>query len=178
MKTLITILLFVAIGCYAGDTSDITQKVFDRTNYYGIHQHWVVTYRGKEKIMKEVFIPDAKGKLVIDFRCYFVGGYLMTVENAKHTPGKLDTISIYYPGTNVMEVFTRSDDGSVKPVSTRALLGYEQENAANTDFFRTLDNTNTTDVQWSQKVQETEQKVRDAEKQIQDAEKQKIDSKQ
>jgi|NGEPerStandDraft_6_1074524.scaffolds.fasta_scaffold58969_2 hypothetical protein len=178
MKTLITILLFVAIGCYTSGASDITQKVFVRTNLDGIIQHVVMTCRGKEKVMTERFSLDAKGKLVIDSRSYSVGGDLMMIELAEHTRGKLDTICIYHPGTNTMEVFTRSADGSVKPVSTRALLGYEQENAANTDFFRTMANTNTTDAQWSQKVQETKQKVHDAEKQIQDAEEQKTDGKQ
>ena len=178
MKTLITILLFVAIGCCTSGASDITQEVFVRTNLYGTIQHVVKTYRGKEKVMAERFSLDAKGKLAIDSRLYFVEGNLMMAEYAEHTPGKLDTICIYYPGTNTMEVFTRSDDGSIKPVSTRALLGYEQENAANSDFFRTLNNTNTTDAQWDQKVQETKQKIQDAEKQIRDAEEQKTNGKQ
>ena len=177
MKTFIAILLFVAIGAYTSGASDITQKVFVRTNLYGTIQREVMTYRGKEKIMTERFNRDAKGKLVIVARSYFVGGDLMMIESAEHTSGKLDTICVYHPGTNTMEAFTRSADDSVKPVSARALLGYVQENAALSDFFRAMDNTNTTDAQWSQKVQETKQKIQDAQKQIQDAEQQKTDSK-
>ncbi len=170
MKILTIVLLFVATGCYAGDTSDITHNVLDRTNLFGTRQHFVMTYRGTKKIMTEIFIPDAKGKLVIDSRCYLVGGELVMLECAEHTPGKLDSIYIYVPGTDDMEAFTRQADGSVKPVSTRLLSAYKEMNATEKDLFKTLNNTNTTEAQWEAKVQEIKDKVQDIQKRI-DAEK-------
>ncbi len=174
MKILTVILLFVAIGCYAGDTSDITQNVLDRTNLFGARQHFVMTYRGTKKVMTEIFTPDAKGKLVIDSRSYLVGGDLVMLECAEHTPGKLNSIYIYIPSTGDMEAFTRQADGSVKPVSTRLLLAYKEMHATEKDLFITLNNTNTTEEQWEAKVQEIKNRVQEIQKKI-DAEKPKTD---
>ena len=63
--------------------------------------------------MTEIFIPDAKGKLVIDSRCYLVGGELVMLECAEHTPGKFDSMYIYVSGTDDMEAFTGQANGSV-----------------------------------------------------------------
>jgi hypothetical protein len=174
MKIPTIILLFVAIGCYAGDTSDITQNVLDRTNLFGTREHFVTTYRGTKKVMTEIFSPGANGKLVITSRSYLVGGDLVILESAEHTPGKLDSIFIYNPRTDAMEAFTRQADGSVKPVNTHLLLAYQQEHATVSDLFKTLNNTNTTEEQWEAKVQEIKKKVQEIQKKV-DAEKQNAD---
>jgi hypothetical protein len=94
------------------------------------------------------------------------------MESDDHKSGKLDTVVVYNPGKDDMEVFTRQADGSVKPVSARTLQAYKQQNAAVSDFVRTtLTGTNMSDAELSERIQETQQK-------IQDAEKQKTDSKQ
>ncbi len=178
MKTLTVILLFVAIGCYAGDPSDITQKAVDVTNCDGILQHCVVTRRGKEMVMSEIYSPDAKGKLVINYRSYCVGGKSVMRESDNHKSGRLDTIVVHNPGTGDMEVFTRQADGSVKPVSTRELLAHKQMDAAVADVVRTLNDTNTTAAQQDQKIQDIQRKAKDALQQFQDAEKQKTNNNQ
>ena len=179
MKTLTIILLFVAIGCYAGDTSDITHKVIERKDNDGNLSHReIITYRGQDKVMSEMFQTNAQGALVLWARSYLAGGKLVMTECEEHESGKLDTICIYIPDTDAMEVFTRQADGSVKPVSTRLLLLYKEDNATVSDFFRTLNNTNTTEAQWEQYVQKTEQKVREIEKEMEDAKKTKTDGKQ
>ena len=178
MKTLTIILLFVAIGCYAGDTSDITQKVVDVTNCDGILQHVVETHRGKETVMREMYSPDAKGKLVINCRAYIVDGHSVMTESDDHKSGRFDTIVVRNLGTGDMEVFTHQADGSVKPVSTRELLAYKQMDAAVADVVRTLNDTNTTSAQRDQKVEEIQRKAKDALQQLQDAEKQKTNDNQ
>lgn len=165
MRTLVIILLFVAIGCYAGDTSDITSKAFNKTNQDGtVSFRMVTSYRGKEKVMMETFRPNAHGVLAITSRSYLVGGDLVMTESDEHKCGRFDTIAVYHPGTEDMEVFTRNADSSVKPVSTRTLSAYKQQAAAASDFFRDLP-TNASDAQISERLQETRQKIQDAEKQ-------------
>jgi hypothetical protein len=165
MKTLIIISLFVAVGCYAGDTSDITSKVFEKTNTVGtVSFRMVTTYRGKEKVMIETFRPDAQGVLVIRSRSYLAGGGLVMTESDEHESGRFDTIAVYRPGTDDMEIFTREADGSVKPVSTQTLSAYKQQTAAVSDFFSELP-TNASDVEISEQLQKTRQKIQDAEKQ-------------
>ena len=126
--------------------------------------------------MTEIFTPDAKGKLVIDSRSYLFGRDLVMLESAEHTPGNLDSIYIYFPSTGDMEAFTRQADGSVKPVSTRLLLAYKEMHATENDLFKTLNNTNTTEAQWEEKVQEIKDRVQEIKKKI-DAEKQKTEDK-
>ena len=123
--------------------------------------------------MREMYSPDAKGKLVINSRTYRVGGDLVMMECDNHKSGMLDTIVVHNPGTGDMEVFTRQADGSVKPVSTRELLAHKQMDATVADVVRTLNDTNTTAAQQDQKVQEIQRKAKDALQQLQDAEKQK-----
>ena len=165
MRTLVVILLFVAIGCCAGDTSDITSKTFEKTNKVGtVSFRMVTTYRGKEKVMMETFRPNAQGVLTITSRSYLVSGDLVMTESDEHKSGRFDTIAVYRPGTDDMDVFTRQADGSVKPVSTQTLSAYKQQAAAASDFFRGLP-TNASDAEISKRLEETRQKIQDAEKQ-------------
>lgn len=165
MRMLVTILLFVAVGCYAGETSDVTTKDFNKTNQDGVVSfRMVTTYRGNEKVMMETFRPNTQGVLTMTSRSYFVGGDLLMTESDEHTSGRFDTIVVNHPGTDDIEVFTRGADGSVKPVSTRKLKAIQQEAAAAADFFKGLP-TNASDAEISKRLQETRQKVQDAEKQ-------------
>ncbi len=165
MKTLIVLLLFAATVCYADDSSDITSKVFEKTNQNGIVSfRMVTTYRGKQKIMMETFRPNTNGILSLSSRSYLAGGDLVMTESDEHKTGSLDTIAVYRPGTDSMEVFTRQADGSVKPVSARTLSAYKQQATAVSDFFSTM-TTNASDAEITERIQETQQKIRDAEKQ-------------
>jgi outer membrane lipoprotein-sorting protein len=167
MRTFVIILLFVAIGCYAGDTSDITSKVFEKKDKDGkISFRMVTTCRGKTKVMMEVFRPNAQGVLAISARSYLAGGDLVTTESDEHKSGKFDTVAVYHPGTDEMEVFTRQADGSVKPASTQTLQAYKKQNAAVSDFIGTMwTNTNASDEEISERIQATQKKIQDVEKQ-------------
>jgi len=165
MRFLVIFLLFVAVGCYADDTSDITSKVFEKTNTDGtVSFRMVTTYRGKEKVMMETFRPNAQGVLVIRARSYLAGGDLVMTESDEHKSGRFDTVAVYRPGTDDMEIFSRKADGSVKPVSTRTLSAYKQQTAAVSDLFSELP-TNASDAEISRRLQEMRQKIQDAEKQ-------------
>jgi len=167
MRTLVIILLFVAFGCRAGDTSDITNKVFEKTNKDGtVSFRMVTTYRGKEMVMVEMFRPNAQGVLAIASRSYFAGGDLVMTESDEHKSGRFDTIAVYRAGTDDMEVFTRQADGSVKPVSTQTLQVYKKQNATVSDVVGMMfTDTNASDAEISERIQEIRQKIQDAEKQ-------------
>ena len=160
-------MLFVTIGCYADDVSDITNKIFEKKDKNGdVSIRIETTYRGKAKVMTETFRPNSQGLLVINARSYFADGALVMTESDEHKSGKLDTIAVYHPGTDEMEIFTRQTDGSVKAVSTQMLQAYKKQNAAVSDFFNTMQtDTNTTDAEISKRIQETQKKIQDAEKQ-------------
>ena len=166
MRTFVIILLFVAIGCYAGDTSDVTTKIFEKKGKDGkVCFRMETTYRGKTKMMVEIFRPNAQGVMVISERSYMAGGDLVTTESDQHNSGKFDTIAVYHPGTDDIEVFTRLADGSVKPVSTQTLQAYKKQNAAIADFFTAIwTKTNASDEEISERVQATRKKIQDAEK--------------
>ena len=172
MRTFVIILLFVAIGCYAGDISEVTSKVFEKKGKDGkVSFRMETTYRGKTKMMVEIFRPNAKGVLVISERSYLAGGDLVMTEADEYKSGKFDTIVVYHPGTDDIEVFTRLADGAVKPVSTQTLQAYKKQNAAISDFLSSIwTKTNRSDEEISERIQATQKK-------IQDAEKQKIDEK-
>src|ERR1043166_3808492 len=122
MKTLIIVLLLFAGRCSAGDSSDISRKVFEKRGKDGkVSFRMETTYRGTKKVMMETFGPDANGVMVISSRSYVVGGALVMTEAGEHKSGKLDTIAVYHPGSHDMEFFSRRSDGSVKPVSTETL---------------------------------------------------------
>lgn len=165
MRTFVIILLFAAIGCYADDTSDITSKVFTKTNQDStVRFRMVTTYRGKEKVMMETFRPNAQGVLTITSRSYLVGGDLVMTESDEHKSGRFDTIAVYNPSTDDMEVFSRHADGSVKPVSTQTLSAYKQQATLSSDFFKELP-TNASDAEISKRLEETRQKYQNVEKQ-------------
>ena len=162
MKLCAIIFLIMSAGCYAGDARDTTSKVFERTNSNGtITFRLVTTYRGKQKVMMETFRTNAQGSLVISSRSFLAGGKLVMTESDEHKTGRLDTIAVYGPSADSMEVFTREPDGSVKPVSTQTLSAYKQQRAAVADFFSTMP-TNASDAEISERIQATQQKIRDA----------------
>jgi hypothetical protein len=138
MRIIITFLLFVVIGCYADDMSDITIKTFDKTNKNGtISYRMVTTYRGKQRIMIETFRPNSQGVMVVSARSYLVGGDIVLTESDEHKSGKFDTIAVYHPGTDEMEVFIRLEDGSVTPASTQVVQAYKKRSEGISKFIDT-----------------------------------------
>ena len=165
MRTLVAILLLTVAGCRAGEAPDITSKVFEKTNENGkVSFRMVTTYQGKEKVMMETFRPNAQGVLTISSRSYLAGGDLVMTESDEHNSGRLDTIAVYHPGTDDMDVFTRQADGSVKPVSAQTLKAYKKENAAVAEFIgQMFTNTNVSNAEITRRIEETQQKIRSAE---------------
>ena len=85
-------------------------------------------------------------------------------ESDEHNSGRFDTIAVYRSGTDDMEVFSREEDGSVKPLSTQTLSAYKQQSAAFSNFFSEMP-TNASDSDILKRFQQTRQKIQDAEKQ-------------
>jgi hypothetical protein len=63
-----------------------------------------------------------------------VGGDLVMTESDEHKSGRFDTVAVYHPGTEEMEVFTRLPDGSVTPASTHVVQAYKKQNAEISEF--------------------------------------------
>lgn len=140
MKILIAILMFVAFGSYAEDTSDITNKVVETKDKDGkVISRDETTYRGKTAVMEVHSSLNKHGVLVVDYSSYSGGGDLFMVEykGDKNTNGGFMLIR---PSLNIgtnqallgtnqilheIEMFNRQPDGSVKPVDTQTLKEYQ-----------------------------------------------------
>ncbi len=123
--------MLAAIGCFANETNNVTRKVFDFKNKDGrLVGSYEDFFRGKDKIMMTTSSVNSQGKLVVRSRSYFLHGDMMTTELAVRKDDKLDTILVYHPGTDDMEVFRRSSDGSVSPASTELLQVFADYHSA------------------------------------------------
>jgi hypothetical protein len=120
-------------------------------------------YRGKDKIMMITSRPNKGGMMVVTSRSYLVGGDLVAIESEENHGGILDTIAVYHPGTNDMEVFTRQPDGSVKPVSTQTLDAYKKQNAAVSEFWNKAFDKSMNENKLPDLMRETQGKIQDAE---------------
>jgi hypothetical protein len=169
MKTLFIIILFGASLAYADDTN-ITSKVFEKRDTNGMVNFRMETvYRGKTKVLMTISRPNKDGAMVVTSRNYLVGGDLVLTEADDRHDGTLQTIAIYHPGNDDMEVFTRLPDGSVKPVSTKTLQAYKKQIAALPDFMDWYQTkTNMTNAELEKLVKETQKKILDAEKEKDD----------
>jgi hypothetical protein len=158
----------VTLACFADDTSDITNKVFIKKDKDGNSTFRMETvYRGKDKIMMIISRPNKEGVMAVASRSYLVGGDLIATESDEKHDGTLQTIAVYHPGTNDMEIFTRQPDGSVEPVSTQTLDAYKKQNAAISEFW-----TNAFDTNFDKKMDDKKMLdlFHDTQKKIQDAE--------
>src|SRR5260370_41154532 len=117
MKTLITFLLFCALGVAAQET---TSKVNERRNPDGTLR-WRIetTSRGKKAILR---VHQAfEGGKTTTTRSYMVAGEMVMMEADEDGDGLFETTIVYQPSTRGMEVFTRERDGTGHPVSARTL---------------------------------------------------------
>ncbi|HVU07667.1 MAG TPA: hypothetical protein VHG89_03895 [Verrucomicrobiae bacterium] len=156
--------IFVTAVCFADDTSDITNKVFVKKDKDGNPTFRMETvYRGKTKIMMITSRPNKEGVMVVTSRSYLVGGDLAMTEADEKHDGTLQTIAVYHPGTNDMEIFTRQSDGSVKPVSTQILDAYKKQNAAMNEFWDKAFDTNMNEDKLPNLIRDAQKKIQDAE---------------
>jgi hypothetical protein len=166
MKNFFVILigLFVTVSCFADDASDITNKVFIKKDKDGNPVLRMETiYRGKAKIMMITSRPNKEGVMVVTSRSYLVGGDLVVTEADEKHDGTLQTIAVYHPGTNDMEIFTRQPDGSVKPVNTQILDAYKKQNAAMDEFWNEAFDKNMNEDKLPDLMHDTQKKMQDAE---------------
>ena len=163
------LILFCA-SLYAADITttntvgDITTKVSERTAKDGKPEVRIESvYRGKARILQTLSRPNKQGRLAIVSRSYLVGGGLVMIESDEDGDGVFERISLYRPGTDDLEMFTRQPDGSLKPVSTEKLVAYKQQKAVTDKIvagsFQKMTETNMTDEELAKLLEETKQKV-------------------
>ena len=125
--------MFAAIGCYATETNRITSKIHEYKDKDGrIVGSCEQFYRGNDMVMMTFRTQNSEGQLVVRSRTYFVHGDMMMTELAVREDDKLDTVIIQRPGTEDMEVFRRSSDGSVSPASTELLQAFANQTSVMT----------------------------------------------
>ncbi len=131
MKTLVAFLLLVAFGCWAQETSGITNKVteIDRDKDGKIDVRIETFYRGKTKVMMIISRRNQQGAMAVISRSYLADGKLVMVESNEDGDGTFESIAVFRPDADSFEMFTRQPDGTVKPVSTQKLDSIKRQKA-------------------------------------------------
>lgn len=163
--------LFVAFACGAQDASDITTKVFepDRNKDGKPDLRVETVFRGKELVMVEWSKPNAEGGWSVTSRAFHAGGDMVAVEADEDGDGFLETLAVFRPGTEVMEVFVRQSDGKVQPVGAEALAAFRKQNAAISEFVQKAFDKDADPAKFGDWVREAQQKIRDAQTEKGDA---------
>jgi ABC-type Fe3+-hydroxamate transport system substrate-binding protein len=100
-----------------------------------------------------------------------VGGEMVMMEADEDGDGFFETTIVYRPSKSDMEVFTRSRDGSVTPVSAHTLAAYKKQHAAITELWDHAFDKDTDADKFIDRMQDTQRKIRDAEKEKKDEKK-------
>jgi hypothetical protein len=173
MKAIVMLILFCA-SMYGADTT--TNRASDITNKVTVHEldggksrlRSETVYRGKTPILR--VLRTTRDGVTKTSRSYEVGGSLVMIESDEDGDGHFESITLFRPGTDDLEMFTREPDGSVKPVSTRTLLATRKQFAAFGDFTDKLadklifQKEDLTDEQLDDLLRETRRKFQEAEK--------------
>jgi hypothetical protein len=162
MKILVAFLLLVAFGCCGQDTSGITNKVteVDRDNDGRIDIRIEMAYRGKAKVMMTMSRRNQQGVMKIESRSYLVGGELVMVESDQDGDGTFESITVFRPDTDSIEMFTRQPDGTVQPVSTKKLDSNKRQKAvADASMKRLFDGPEMTDKELGDLMEQSRQKI-------------------
>ena len=167
MNTFITLLLFCALTACAQDT---TSKVNEKRNPDGTLR-WRIetTSRGKTPILR-VHQTFKAGKKTTT-RSYMVGGEMVMMEADEDGDGVFEMMIVYHPPKGDMEVFTRTRDGSVIPVSAQTLAAYKKQHAAITELWDKAFDKDMDADKFIDRMQDTQRKIRDAEKEKKDEKK-------
>ena len=117
MKTLVpflVLLLSAAVG--SADDGEVTSKIIEAHRPDGkVDARTETVYRGTNKVMVVTSRRNAKGKMIVEWRQYFVGEKLVTVERDRNGDGRLEVVQVFGPDGVTSEIFIRDADGNVKP---------------------------------------------------------------
>ncbi len=156
-------------------STDMTTKVYERDFDKDGKADFRMErfYRGEEMVMMTTSRLNAGGVMSIDSRSYLVAGRQVLTEADDDGDGFFETIMATDPETKDIEMFVRKADGSVRPANSRVVEAHKKMNAAFTDFFDEMANTNATPANLDgeiieERIRATQQKIRDAHKEIAD----------
>lgn len=175
MKILVALILSWASLCNADNintnASDITTKVSERERDGGkIRIRLETTSRNNKPILR--ILRTTRDGVTKVSRSYEVGDGLVMVETDEDGDDLFEQFSLFRPGTEDMEMFTRQPDGTVKPVSTQTLLATKKQVATVDDAVGKLfQKDGLTDRQLEELIQTAQRKIRDAEKEKSDVKK-------
>lgn len=131
MKTFVAFVLLAGFTCFGQDASGITNRVteIDRDKDGRVDVRIETAYRGKTKVMMTMSHRTQQGVMAVQSRSYYADGKLVMVESDEDGDGTLESITTFRPGTDEFEMFTRHDDGTVRPVSTQRLDSIKRQKA-------------------------------------------------
>ncbi len=167
MKTVVALLLVCSITILA---EDLTTKLNERRNPDGTLRWRLETISRGGKPVLRIHQSLKTGKTTTT-RSFMVGGDVMMMETDEDGDGRFETVIVYHPPKNDLEVFAKAQDGSVKPVSSKTLAAYKKQHFAISEFFDSAFDKDMDADKFSEKVQETQRKIRGAEKEMKDEKK-------
>lgn len=164
MKTIAILMLFCAslYGADTGTNSNITSKVMEHERDGGkTRLRFETIYRGKTPILR--VLQTIRDGVTKTSRRYEVDGSLVMVESDEDGDGRFESVTLFRPGTDHLEMFTREPDGSVRPASTKTLHRTRKQLAAVDEVAGKLFQKEAlTDEQIDELIQETRKKVQGA----------------
>jgi hypothetical protein len=166
-------LFFVALDCRAQENRAVTSKVaeHDRNKDGKPDVRLETFYRGAQKVMLVLSHQNAQGVMAATERSYLVGGDMITTESDEDRDGVFETIAVYRPGTDDMDVFKRQADGSVKPVDAQTLAAHKKQNVAIKELWDKAFDKDMDGEKFLDRMKEARKKIRDAEKEKTDGKK-------
>jgi len=148
----------LAIACIASDAPDATSTITTiGKDKDGDPLYKLQTFSRENKPVLRI-LKTTQNKLIS--RSYFVGGKLVMSETDEDGDGICETIALYRPGTDDVEIYTRQTDGSVKPVSDSAIELFKQKRNISLEAGRDLLSTNFDDERAVKIIRDAQQKVK------------------
>ena len=162
MKLLFSLLM--VFGCGAADAPDISTKIFerDRDKDGRLELRVETISRGTNTILR--ILNSSKGNRTAVSRSFIVGGELVMIESDDDGDGLFETLAIFLPGGQEMEVFSRGAGGSIKPVSAATLEAHKKQHAAIAEFWDKSLDSGMSEEKLPELIQETQKKLRSAER--------------
>ena len=160
MKTVTILAMICAFSIYAQET---TKKINEKRNPDGTLR-WRIETTSRDKTPIFRIHQTFTTGLTNTTRSYMVGGEMVMMEVDENGDGLFETMIVYRPSKSDLEVFDRSHDGAITPVSARTLAAYKKQHAAITGFWDHAFDKNMDGDKFVNEVQATQRKIRDSEK--------------
>jgi len=152
---------------------DITTKISERQGKDGKPDLRVESfYRGKAKILQVVSRRNNQDKMVVWSRTYSAGGKSIATESDEDGDGMFESLMLFSPDTDGLEIFKRHAKGTVEPESTAEIELVKKTTAlAMEPLAKGIQNPDMSDEDISKSLEEARKKIQQLHQQQKDGEK-------